>query len=411
LQPLSYAVGLGYYIPRLGGSRVRLRAQANGVVNRETGQFEGSYGSLVVAQPLFSALTEWSWDGQIAWRSDVTRRYVNAELSVFDARATPENDRIPFEYQSHIATSEYSVTRSFGWENKNDFSLGAAAEKRVYRTDDLSAFDPRAAAEFVRLNVPVSDTRVGPFFQYHGYTSRFARVLNLETLGLQEDYRLGYELYLRVYPIFRALGSSRDILGVLASAQYTTAVKDGLFRMSVESLTEPEPDRLADGYLGTYLRLASPSLGVGRLVYDLRLLYRYRDYLNRTSFLGGDTRLRGYPTSFFVGKDVLVSNFEFRSRPVQILTVQWGLAAFYDAGDAFYGFSDLSPKQGAGVGLRVLFPQLDRIALRADVGFPLGDGAHLAGVAPVSVFVKMGQAFDMPALTSAVLPSGPTWQE
>jgi hypothetical protein len=62
------------------------------------------------------------------------------------------------------------------------------------------------------------------------------------------------------------------------------------------------------------------------------LLNRYRNYLNRQTFLGGDGRLRGYPSSYFVGKDIIAYNFEFRSRPLEILSCQLGTAAFYDVG-------------------------------------------------------------------------------
>ena len=54
------------------------------------------------------------------------------------------------------------------------------------RTDD-------ATREFERDILPVSDNRVGPIIEWHGYASDFLRVFDLETLGLQEDYRLGHD--------------------------------------------------------------------------------------------------------------------------------------------------------------------------------------------------------------------------
>jgi len=58
------------------------------------------------------------------------------------------------------------------------------------------------------------------------------------------------------------------------------------------------------------------------------------------SALGGDGRLRGYPAAdteasgsqSLRGEDVLALNTEFRSRAVDILSAQCGLAAFYDVG-------------------------------------------------------------------------------
>lgn len=151
----------------------------------------------------------------------------------------------------------------------------------------------------------------------------------------------------------------------------------------------------------------TPRMGLGRFVYDVEVLNRYRNALNQESFLGGDSRLRGYPSSFLVGSDFVVSNLEFRTRPVELLhAVEVGADLFYDVGDAAFGFSKLHPKQGVGAGLRVLFPQLDCEVFRVDFGFPVGYGATLPGVAPFTFFIAFQQAFTLPALTAAALPSG-----
>ena len=142
-------------------------------------------------------------------------------------------------------------------------------------------------------------------------------------------------------------------------------------------------------------------------MYDAQILSRYRNYLNAENFLGGNTRLRGYPTNFFVGKDVIVSNLELRTRPVELLhTVELGADLFYDVGDAANGLSNLHMVQSLGAGMRALFPQLDRLIFRVDFGFPVGEGAREPGVAPWSFFFAFQQAFTLPTLTSSALPSG-----
>jgi hypothetical protein len=60
------------------------------------------------------------------------------------------------------------------------------------------------------------------------------------------------------------------------------------------------------------------------------VLDRYRNYLTRTSMLGGEGRLRGYPTNYFVGKDLLAVNLEYRTLPVELFSSQFGGALFYD---------------------------------------------------------------------------------
>jgi len=232
-------------------------------------------------------------------------------------------------------------------------------------------------------------------------------VLDFQTLGLQEDYRLGHEAYLRVYPMPRALGSSSDELGIYAALNYTLPLRDGLVRGTVESITEAQSSTLADASIAGGGEIVTPRTPVGRLVYDFEALNRYQNSLNQETFLGGDTRLRGYPSNFFVGSDVIVSNLEFRSRPVELLhTVEIGADLFYDVGDAAFGWNNLHMYQGVGGGFRALFPQLDREVFRVDFGFPVGAGRELPGVAPYTFFIAFQQAFAIPTLTAAALPSG-----
>jgi hypothetical protein len=270
---------------------------------------------------------------------------------------------------------------------------GLEASRRAYRAHDLAGFDPAAAGEFVVEEVPVSDTRIGPFVQLHAHSIEFARLLEFETLGLQEDIALGHDLWLKLYPATRSAASSRDLLGTYAGASWTSPLGDGIARAWAASTYEATPDAAeVDAQLEAGVRAVTPRLGFGRLVYDGGVLHRWRDYLNRRFTLGGEGRLRGWVTQAVVGKDVVASNFEFRTRPIEILTAQLGLAAFYDVGDAFDGFDELRLKQGAGFGLRALFPQLDRFVFRADLGFPLERGAG----ARTDLVMTFGQAFPMP---------------
>ena len=71
------------------------------------------------------------------------------------------------------------------------------------------------------------DTRVGPWVTYHTYQKRYLRVFDSETLALQEDFRIGHDIYLRVYPSPKAFGSSRTLVGVYGAAMYTWPLRDG----------------------------------------------------------------------------------------------------------------------------------------------------------------------------------------
>jgi hypothetical protein len=416
LEPSAYTIGLGYFVPRLSGSRVTVNTSANVMVNRATGHPEGTYGQLVAGQPLFSGRTEWAWDALVSWQDVVTRRYVNAQLSEYvdpactgSASPPPDACKVPFQYRSRLYTTTYEVTRSFGWDVNHDFTLAATVNRAVYQVATPPGTDPQTAADFVSQDVPVSDTRVGPSLQYHSYRMRFLRVVDFDTLALQEDYRLGHDVVARVYPSFRALGASRDVVGFYGAAQYTWAVRDGLFRVAFESTTEPQVTqvrRIADASLHPFAHLVSPTIaGVGRLVVDGTFLYRWRNYLNQTNILGGDDRARGFPTNFFVGSSVLAYNLEARSRPVELLSCELAAVAFFDAGDAYSVASRFRPYQSLGVGMRVLFPWLDRTVFRAELGFPMErplDPTTGSPIPPFSFLVSFGQAFITP--TVAPLP-------
>ena len=398
IQPETYALGARYSIPRVGGSRILFKAEGNLVWNRETGKNEGSFGSFQYGQPLYSTRAEWSYLAQIAWRYEIDRRYVGGRLATFDAKSTEEDDAIPFRYRADVLAGSYTLTRSFGRRNKNDLSVGVEVSRRVYRQDDLSRYAPEVARAFVDFAVPRSDTRIGPFAQIRSFSTRFMRVLDFNTLGLQEDIRLGHDVILRVYPVFSGIGSSRDFLGATASASYTAPMGDGITRVFAEGIVEAEPDRIADASLEAGARIQTPRTGIGRLVLDARILRRFRNYMNRRSVLGGDTRLRGYTTLAYIGADVLTYNLEYRARPFELFSVQLGPVAFYDAGDAFDGFDEMRMKHSVGVGLRLVFPQIDRAVMRLDWGFPLTREAAPEGPFPGQFVVTFQQAFQMPQI-------------
>ncbi len=400
--PQSYSLGARYTVPRILGSRVTGSADAGLIFGSGSGSREGSFGDLEVQYPLWSSLTEWSWGAGVSWLDEVTRLYRNGRVAIFALAPQPNcgetpSPCVPFAYRSDVAAAAAFVRRSFGWTVKHDVTVGLQAIRNHFELPDLSAYDPATVQAFATSRVPVGDDRVGPYLQYRTYSTSYLRVLDLETLALQEDHRVGGEAYVRLYPVLRALGSSRDFLGASAGASYTAPIGDGLARAGVELVTEVETGtwQVKDRSIQTTLRLASPRLSVGRFVADGALLYRYENHLNHSAYLGGGSRLRGYPSQFFVGSDLLTVNVEYRSRPLQLFdSLQIGGVLFYDAGDAFDGWRNLHLWQSAGFGARILFPQLDRIVFRVDVGFPLAR-PDAQGVPPVTFYATFGQAFPL----------------
>jgi hypothetical protein len=318
---------------------------------------------------------------------------------------------VPFEYRARQYTALFDLRRSFGSTTKHDFTLGVGINRTQYSTNFPGA-SPQTVADFEGLYVPVGDTRVGPALTYETYEKRYVRVINFDTLALQEDFRLGHDIVLSAAPAFKALGSSEDVLSLTASAQYTFALRDGIFRFGVVTLTEPTPDRILQAKIQPYAYLVTPSIfGAGRLVLDAIVTDRWRNSLNATDTLGGGDRLRGYPTNFFVGQNWVSYNAEFRSRPIEIFTCQVAAVGFFDAGDATKSWSQFQPYQSVGAGLRFLFPWLDRGVFRADFAIPLERPINTTTNAPIpafAYFVSFYQAFNPPS--NSPVPALPTEQ-
>jgi hypothetical protein len=398
--PESYALGASYGVPRLGDGHVTLAVEAGLSFHRGTGAREGSFGSAQLVRPLWSSRTEWSWSASAGWLDEVTRLYSRGRAVRFALDPGTDCARaptlcVPWAWRTETASTSASVTRSFGWAVKHDLTFGAEARRSRYTVPDPASYDAATIGAFEATRVPVGEDRVYPFARWRTYTNDFLRVLDLETLALQEDHRVGPEASVTVYPVLRALGSTRDLVGLSAELAFSRALGDGLARASAETTNEVRLDGggVADGSVRGGLRLASPRGRLGRLVLDAVLVDRYENHLRRLSALGGDTRLRGWPTQYLLGSRALAANLELRSRPVQLLqSLQLGAAAFYDVGDAFDRWHDVSLHHSAGLGARVLFPQLDRTVFRIDVGFPIAR-ALPAGVAPVDFVATFGQAF------------------
>jgi hypothetical protein len=400
MQPETLTFGVGYKIPRFGYSWIGAGASAAIFMNRRRMEPEGSSIGVSAGQPLYSTRAEWAWDVDAGYTVGVARRYSNANVFLFNSRRTPERDQIPFEYKSQSVTASASVTRSFGWALKNNFALAFNVSYANYDTFDLSRFSPAAVQDFRQRALPTSEQRVYPSIGWSTFTTNYLRTLDVNTLALQEDFRLGHDIGVTIYPVPKALGSSRDLIGISARAGYTVALGEGLAGVRANTFAENNADGIiTDGSVGAGFGAVTPRIfGWGRLVMNTSFTNRYRNYLNSRTFIGGEDRLRGYPTAFFFGKDTVFLNLEYRSRAIEILKAQIGAVAFFDSADAAQGFDMLRTKQSVGVGIRALFPQVNRNVLRVDIAFPLKRGpfpetGSNVPVDPFGFYFSFDQAF------------------
>ena len=399
LQPETYTLGLGYKVPRFGTTWIGASAGASITMNRRDGTPEGSAMSVSVGQGLYSTRTEWAWSASAGYANGVARRYVNAAVGLFNSASTPNlADNIPTQYKSATKSASVGVTRSFGWGFKNNFSLTMNASQASYRTFGVPDVPQAARDDFEQRFLPRGEDRVYPALSWATFSNDYLRTLDINTLALQEDYRLGHDFSASIYPVSKALGSTRDLVGVSARAGYSLKIGDGLAGASVSTFAENEDGQIMDASVSGSFGAVTPRLGFGRLVMNTSFINRYKNYLRGRTILGGDDRLRGYPSNFFFGKDAVFYNLEFRTTSVELLKVAFGAVAFFDAGDAAQGFDMLHAKQSVGFGLRSLIPQLNRSVARFDLAFPLKRGPFpeqgiATKVDPVGFFFAFDQAF------------------
>lgn len=394
LKRSTYSAGFTVSQRRIWGSRLYGSFGASLVFNRSTGAAEGSNGTFSYGVPRYSERQRWYYGTAITWDDGLTR-----------VAYPPEHATVVMTYHRELYYGVASATRSFGTRYKLDLTAGAEADRRFYRAQTNPEAEAALNDRFEREELPVSDTRISPFVQVTSFENRFLKTIELELLGLQEDFQLGAQARLKVYPATTKVGSSRDLIGISSSLAYTQRLGNGLARGIATSNIQYANQGKHQGYLALQLRIASPRLGFGRLIVDGILENRYENYLNSRSALGGDGRLRGYPYADTEvkdsgnqrGADLVAFNTEFRSAGIDILSAQCGLAAFHDVGGAANSFDSLALKQSVGFGARVLFPQADRIAFRLDWAFPLNPGPGYTTLPGYFIF-SVGQAFPMPEL-------------
>ncbi|MEN9578861.1 MAG: hypothetical protein RJA70_1870 [Pseudomonadota bacterium] len=451
LTPTNYSLGGTYVYPRIGGSRINAYVSANALINCHTNELDGANGYFGYGQPLYSSFAKWSWQVAGTWSSQIytgegldadgNRRAVCGDGSVHRAyapvagtqkreptedpaefRVTRREVLLPMASRSESLRGQAVLTRSFFQANKLNLSTGAELEQfrsspvdaelgevnrrsATYWVDSSNRFI--AEPQFEPLNPdredylaarsrPAGRRRISPYVQLHAFANRWHRLVNYDSLGFQEDWPMGHDVYLRLYPSFAPL-SSHDAFGMFSSAAYAWPIGNGFAKVLVGSRLElgrlregraagaPRVTTL-DAHHQVALHWASPTFGVGRLVADASASYRPITTFFGYGATGGTGRLRGYNLGEFAGPGVVDTNLEFRSTPVHFFSVNAGGVLFFDAGGAFRGiereagykgagvarhFELMDSGHAAGVGVRLLAPQLDRDVFRIDVGFPL----------------------------------------
>jgi hypothetical protein len=392
----SYSMGPSYLDPNVAGTRLQFSVSARLTFDRASNEREGISLGAVLAYPLFSLASRWGASLSAGHSEGVARRYDQLGLFPVDLRGTPEMETLPYIYRVRRDSTNASVVRSFGQKVIQRVSAGYALS--VVRPDFHESFpvdDPVVRAAFAAQVFPLSERTGSVYAGYALFTPRYRVYRDYDTYDLREDTQLGPGLSLSVSQAARWLGSEVEHVGLSASAGWSFDLMDGFQRLSLAWGGRIRAGRLIDESRSGGFILASPLLWrTFRVVSEAGasvLLRNQRPDVYLT--LGGENGLRGYELGDFFGQARWVGHLELRTRPVPLRALRLGGVAFWDVGHAAERWRDLRAFHDAGIGLRLLIPQLNFYVLRLDWAVAFQRGRYTRPGLPGRISLGFRQAF------------------
>ena len=372
LKPYTYSLGQTYHDPRLGGTRLTLTETLNVIQNRTTNHFEGLYGYLQFSRPISFLSDKWGFSVGSEFEWGVTRRLSSGMIRLYNAPSTPEEDKIPVIYDRRLLSAWIDGRRSLGHKIKHQIEWGYGVVHRHYELPRNFTATGTVREEFIRDELPGSETSTFVYGTYHSFRPVYRKLRNIETYALTEDYLIGHDINFQVRWANRVFFSPLTYLEFRLTALYRWLwARENLLEFNLSARCRIQDNVFVNNRLYISLKNASPVLWIGRFVFRAAMTLRHRDLFKLFETLGGDNALRGYPSQAFWGRNALLFNLEYRSLPLNLKTVHLGFVLFYDMGSVFDKFSELNMKYSLGVGVRILFPQVNRLTLRIDFGIPL----------------------------------------
>lgn len=394
IAPKTFSVGQGYGDGRLLGEKLSLSQGLSVIFNRDTGESEGSGGSVGFGRPFYDLAQEWSWGARASYSVFVARSLVGGEVIGFlpsdDGSSPRECAPVPAGapedppgaprclagvWDDRSVGASVSTTYRRGTRSKQEFSLGWGFSDRTVEPNAETGLAPAEQAVFREQILPRARRQVYPSLHYGLYLPRYAVFENLQTYGQSEAVRVGPGAEIGVAFPIRAFGSSTDAMTFGGELKYTLADHGAYAAASVSTGARLEDGRVSDQRIGGGVAGATPPWLLGRLVAAAGWTARRRDTSNGQVVLGGDNGLRGYASGRFrvIGGSAVTGNVEYRTLPLDIWSVQLGGVAFYDVGSVYQALRSAAVHHAAGLGLRLLFPQVNRDVFRFDFGVPLDE--------------------------------------
>ena len=376
------AVGPSYYDNNIMGTHMTLSANVQALFSRDalfdnsSLVSEGSASSIALAYPLWKLDSKWG--AGITWTHffGVQRLFTNGAIATYDDPNTVGDDMLQKTYYMRQFVLNSNVVRSVGHDVKYRFTLGHSLEST--RPSLLSTFpgDAEQAASFTANVLPRSELDSVPYAQFDMFTPRYRSYRNISGFDLSEDVQLGPIVSATIGEGLKVLGGDANFTRILGSAGWTQPWgADGLLAASGNVVMRAQSNGLIDNSTSQQLRAVTPTWHGLRAVAQSTATTMWNETQNRYLTLGSDNGLRGFGIAQFTGQRLFLTQFDIRTVPMSLWTIKYGLVAFYDIGGSANTFSEMPLHQDAGIGIRLLIPQLTAALTRIDVAFPF-DGEY-----------------------------------
>lgn len=356
---------------RLFGSHLSFGEIAGIIINRDTGAVEGTSGDVAFGRPLVALDQQWAWGVDAQWNFRTRRTFCGAR--VCNVLSDDETVKVPLAYDVRTFGAGVDATRSFGTEWKTDVSAAIGGYSAHYAAPQGSALQPMQLELLERDVLPKSEDVTYLLARMRWFKADFRVLRNADTFQLAEDYQIGPLVQAGARWGLPILNKNHFVdLGAALRYRVLTANENLLTLAVAGSVRIVEGDIPRNRRVAFEVNNVSPPFEGGRLV--ARLVYDFikDDLDNRVTLLGGGNGLRGAEAEGLSGRNLFLTNLEYRSRAFELWTVYVGFVLFYDTGSAFDRVADLSLTHTVGMGLRILLPQFNQEVIRIDLGFVLG---------------------------------------
>ena len=395
----AYSVGPTYVDPNIAGTRLSFSGSFRAVYTRElaepagralegastessrgwglSGRREGYSASGRLSYPLFSLASRWGASLAASYSNGVARSFLGNDLRLIDLRGTMAREQLPYAYRLRSSSVDTQLVRSLGHRVIHRVAVGhSLSTVRPSFLQDWPPQDPTERAAYAAQVFPRSERLSSIYLSYLLFTPRYRVYRDFSTYDLGEDVLLGPSASASLSRAAGWLGSENIYTGMSASAGWTLDLGDGLQRVSLSWSGAVRDGRLVDQNRGASLFLATPMLRkLVRLVGEVGasvLVDNTRPNVYYT--VGAENGLRGYATGEFLGQASWLGHLEARSAPAPLWALRFGMVVFYDVGHAADSLAELGARHDAGLGLRLLIPQLNFYVLRVDWAIPFQNG-------------------------------------